>query len=127
MTGGPWSNTETVWLHVAALPQASSACQVRVTVKSFPQSMLVCVFRAESVTPALTATNWAPKSADPRLLVCKLQPARSSCQYSRRALPATGGPKKLNPAKSFDDKPLNWTVQVKEDGKRPTSGCCTFT
>src|ERR1041384_3313081 len=37
MVGGVWSSTVTVWLHSAALPQASVARQVRIASKVLPQ------------------------------------------------------------------------------------------
>ena len=51
MTGGVVSTMVMVWLQVAAFPQASRACQVRVAVKVLPHWALVTVPTTVAVTP----------------------------------------------------------------------------
>src|SRR5438477_8155760 len=48
-TGGVVSTTVTVWLHLATLPQSSTACQV--WVMTHGQEPLVTVLKTVSVTP----------------------------------------------------------------------------
>ena len=56
--GAVLSTTVTAWLHWAALPHASAACQVRTAVNVLPQAALVTVPTTPIVPPgALGASN----------------------------------------------------------------------
>src|ERR1044071_376442 len=69
MVGAVVSLTVTVWLHWAALPQASVTRHVRVALKVLPQPPLVAVLRTEiefvpqvSVAPGTSKIQAAPAS-----------------------------------------------------------------
>src|SRR5258708_4825196 len=116
--GPEWSATLTVWLQVLALPQLSSACQVRVALKLRAHSALVTVLSTVRLAPLLRAASCPPKACCP----CKVHPLVCNAQYPAKAWPVTGGPYKFNPAASLLPSPSKRTVQVKLEGRLPTSG-----
>src|SRR5438874_2619055 len=62
MMGAVVSTMMTVWLHWAALPQASVAAQVRVALKAFPQATFVTVLTTDTfAAPLLSVADGGSK------------------------------------------------------------------